>query len=187
MKTTFLTLMIIAVTCCSPSNSRQNEIKAREKEATIKALMEKYGINDQIRGDYSSLNLYTIDSNKYMKSKYQILTDFSIHDFYEKDSIKYVKIVSIALFIKMQLELKLTDENYELFRKNDDNFYNSSIIVYSVSALRKADFIITALAGPDPSKYEDFDENYFSVSLADSGIDNLFLVNGKLIELVVSE
>ena len=189
MKNLCLVFLISTFVCCTPSNSKQKEIKAIEieKQATIKSLKEKYRINEEIQDDHSPLNLYTIDFDKYLKSQYQILTDFSIHDFYEKDSTKYVKIVSDHLFFEMQLELELTDESYELFRRNDDKYYNTSILVYSVSDVKKADFILSMLPGPDPQIYEDAGADYFSVSLPDSGIDDIFLVKGKLIDLIISK
>ena len=182
-----LVLLITLLFGCTPNNTRQkkNDAKELEKQAIVESLKVKYDVEEKNIDEHDNwLNLYTIDFKEYMTSHYQILSDFSIHDFYEKDSIKYVKIISDHLLIEILLELELTDENYKLFRENDDKFYNSSIIVYSVSGVRKADFIISALAGPDPSKYEDFDENYFSVALPDPGIDDIFLVKGKLIELV---
>lgn len=188
MKTSFLTLMILIVICCSPSSPKQNEdrVKELEKQATIiKSLKEKYQINEEIQDSHSPLNLYTIDLNEYMTSQYQILTDFSIHDFYEKDSTKYVKIISDHLFFEMLLELELSGENYQRFRKHDDKYYNTSILVYSVSDVKKADFILSTLGNPDPRIYEDAKDDYFSISLPDSGINDIFLVKGRLIELVI--
>lgn len=159
-------------------SSREKEIRERieqdrkEKDNYISNIVSQFGIKycwDSIYFEHS------IDYQPVLNTQYQLINNFSISDIYTKNGSTYT-FITVGLFEKIYFELECTQEQIDLLRNKktySDNSQNETLLIVSVSEIKKINFPVTI-------EYYDDDFNYSTESDDEEG----FKANGRLVDLV---
>lgn len=156
-------------------NERDEEKREIEKKIIINTLTNKYKIKYQ----WDTLKYqYTIEYKKVIRSQFQLIDKFEIHDVFEKDSNTYISIITGGLFDYLlsgssfyhplfYFTLQVSNDMILPRSKLDDDL----LLVVQVDKIKKEKLQLTT----------EEDEGYSQVQIVGS---NTFIGYGKVIEIV---
>jgi hypothetical protein len=115
---------------------KEKEMKEMEKQTAINRLGSKY----DIRYNLDTIHFrFSIDYDRILESKYQLINVFYVKDIFQKDSAFFV---SIRIQGKFTFTFPITENQLKLFTENDlDN-----ILVIDIKEIEKNDTVLNRSA-----------------------------------------
>ena len=170
-----MTLSIISISCGSPTETQSKtrmelqKIANNEREVQENLLTAKYNITY----DWDSLDFnYSIDYEKVIQTKRQLVSDLQIDDIFRRDSSYYLRIQCAYLPHYLILETQDKSVLQPLIDKlSTDEYFDDLILVVEIEKINKGLYEIYAMP-------ENVEEAYLEM---DPSI--AFFGSGKLIEI----
>ena len=138
-------MLISILFACKPNEEKKiedvdnsKELIKQEKKKVIDSLVKKYDIKyiwDSLRNEQFK---YTIDFKPVISSKYQLISEYTIADIYEKDSSEFI-ILNIDNDPTLYFNLPISREQKIKFKEADDDTVSTGnlILIVSITDLKK--------------------------------------------------
>ncbi|MFT5253355.1 MAG: hypothetical protein ACI87N_002388 [Flavobacteriales bacterium] len=171
-----ISFILLALISCGRSDKvtdkeEQEELQKQQKEQIISELTDKFSV------DYSIDTLrynYSIQFEDVLKSEYQMISRFRIHDIYNNDSISFIKIET-GLFPTYYLNLSIPEKEQKKLLALDKSYYSraNAVLIVKLQEIKKIDLSLDSY--PE-------DEEYCSLEFESS---RSFLGKGQVIQVYV--
>ncbi len=171
-KAIYIVLALITLMACEMKNNKSDkekeyDIQQNKRDILMSELTNEFAIKYSI--DTLKYN-YSIEFEEVLKTDYQLISSFIIHDIYIKDSLTYITIRVFPIpFI--YLNLRISQSQAKLFSSCKDNFFffNDGVLIVKLFDIKKIDLTLESYP-----EYEGF-----SIEFKDS---RSFLGKGEIIE-----
>lgn len=177
-------ILLSILIACKPSKEKKTKdennskklIRQQEMKKVVDSLVLKYDIKyiwDSL--DWKQYH-YTIDFKPVINSKYQLISKYSIDDFYEKDTSEYISIETHRP--EYYFDFPISKEQKKIILQTSDSwgFKNNTILVVSINDIRKIKLEIKGEV-----EGEDEDDKSAIINLENS---YSFIGKGKIIDIV---